>query len=51
MRKRLEELNERTQTHSIDDGHHEELVQAFHSKPNDIASPPIAVKAQPKKAG
>ena len=51
-RGRLEELNGRTQTHSLNNGDHEDRVRVFDSKPSEfVASPPISVKAQQKKAG
>jgi hypothetical protein len=52
MRKRLEELSWRTQPRSFHNGDHGEVVEVFDSKPGEVvASPPISVKAQQKKAG
>ncbi len=42
MRKRLEELNWRTQPRSLNDG-------VFDSKPAEVISPPISLAQQPKK--
>jgi hypothetical protein len=51
IRKRLEELNSRTQPHSLNQGDHEEVVGVFDSKPNEgVASQPISL-AQQKKIG
>jgi hypothetical protein len=50
MRKRLEELNWRTQPHSVNDGNHEEVVGGFDSKPGEVvANPPISLTAQQRK--
>ena len=52
MRQRLEELNGRTQTHSLNNGDHKDVVRVFDSKPGEVvATPPISVKAQQKKVG
>ena len=48
MRRRLEELNWRTQPRSY--GDHGEVVKVFDSKPAEVvASPPISVNAQRRK--
>lgn len=47
MRKRLEELNWRTQPRSH--GDHEEVVKVFDSKPGEVISPPISLAQQQKK--
>jgi hypothetical protein len=50
MRKRLEELNWRTQPRSLNNGDHGEVVGGFDSKPGEVvASPPISLKAQQRK--
>jgi collagenase-like PrtC family protease len=50
MRKRLEELNWRTQPYSPNDGNYEEVVGVFDSKPGEVAaSPPISLAQNPKK--
>jgi hypothetical protein len=50
MRKRLEELNWRTQPHPLNDGDHELVVGVFDSKPGEVvASPPISLAQQQKK--
>jgi hypothetical protein len=50
MRKRLEELNWRTQPHPLNDGNHGEVVRGFDSKPGEVvASPPISLAQQEKK--
>jgi hypothetical protein len=50
MRKRLEELNWRTQPRSLNDGDYGEVVEVCDSKPGEVAaSPPISLKAQQKK--
>jgi hypothetical protein len=50
MRRRLEELNWRTQPRSLNNGDHEVVVEAFDSKPAEVvASPPISLKARRRK--
>ncbi len=50
MRRRLEELNWRTQPGSPSNGDHGEAVGVFDSKPCEVvASPPISLAQQPKK--
>lgn len=50
MRKRLEELNWRTQPGSLNHGDHGEVVEVLNSKPGDFAaSPPISLKAKQQK--
>jgi len=50
MRKRLEELNWRTQPHSLNHGDHGEVVKVFESKPGEVVtSPPISLAQQQKK--
>jgi len=50
MRKRLEELNWRTQPGSLNNGDHGEVVRVFDSKPGEVVvSPPISLKAKQKK--
>jgi len=50
MRKRLEELNWRTQPHPLNDGDDELVVGVFDSKPGEVvASPPIALAQQQQK--
>lgn len=50
MRRRLEELNWRTQPHSLNDGDHEELVGVFDSKPDEVvAGTPLSLKAHAGK--
>jgi hypothetical protein len=50
MRKRLEELNWRTQPRSLNHGDHGEVLEVSDSKPGQVvASPPISVKAEKKK--
>ena len=50
MRKRLEELNWRTQPFSLNNGNHEEVVGVFNSKPGEVvANPPISLAQQQKK--
>jgi hypothetical protein len=49
MRKRLEELNWRTQPRSLNDGDHRDVVGVFDSKLGEgVASPPVSL-AQPQK--
>ena len=51
MRRRLEELNWRTQPRSLNNGDHEEVVKVFDSKPAEVvASPPISLAQQKKTA-
>ena len=51
MRKRLEDLNWRTQSHSLRDGNQEEVVKVFDYKPGEVvASPPISLAQQKKTA-
>jgi hypothetical protein len=38
MRKRLEELNWRTQPHSVNNGNHGEAVEDWDSKPSEIVA-------------
>jgi hypothetical protein len=47
MRKRLEELNWRTQAHSLNHGDHGEVG----SKPGEVIRTPISLKTQRRKAG
>jgi len=50
MRKRLEELNWRTQPDSLANGDHGEAVGVFDSKPREVVtSLPISLKAQQQK--
>ena len=50
MRRRLEELNWRTQPHSLNNGDHDEVVGVFNSKPEEVvASPHIPLAQQQKK--
>ena len=50
MRKRLEELNWRTQPGSLNHGDHGEGVEVSDSNPGDfVASPPISLKAKQQK--
>jgi len=50
MLKRLEELNCRTQLHSLNNGDHEEVVGVSNSKPGEVvANPPISSAQQQKK--
>jgi len=49
MRKRLEELNWRTQPHSHNNGDYGEAVGGFDSKPGEGISTPVSLKAQQKK--
>jgi hypothetical protein len=50
MRKRLEELNWRTQPHSANNGDHGEVGEVFDYKPGEcVATPPISLKVQKKK--
>lgn len=55
MRRRLEELNWRTQphslnTHSLNNENHGQLVEVFDSKPGKVvASPPISLKPEQRK--
>ena len=50
MRRRLEELNWRTQPRSPNIRDHDEVVGVFDSKPAGVlASPPISLEAQQKK--
>ena len=51
MRKRLEELNWRTQPRSLNNEDHGEAVGVFDSKPEVVASPLISLAQQVKKAG
>jgi hypothetical protein len=52
MRKRLEELNWRTQPYSPNNGDHGEVVEVFDSKPSEVvARMPISLAHQRKKAG
>jgi hypothetical protein len=47
MRKRLEELNWRTQPRSLNNGDRGEVVEVFDSKPAEVvASPPISLEQQ-----
>ncbi len=48
MRKRLEELNWRTQ-HSLNSRDHEEAVGIFDSPPGKGISTPVSLKAQRRK--
>ena len=47
MRRRLEELNWRTQPRSH--GDHREVVKVFDSKPGEVISPPVSLKVQKKE--
>jgi len=49
MRRRLEELNWRTQPHSVSNGDHGEGVGVFDPKPGEVISTPVSLKAQQKK--
>ena len=49
MRKRLEELNWRTQRHSINNGDYGEVVGVFDSKPGEVISTPVSLKVQQEK--
>jgi hypothetical protein len=49
MRKRLEELNGRTQPRSLNNGDHEEVAKVFDYKPGEVISPPISLAQQQKK--
>jgi hypothetical protein len=50
MRKRLEELNWRTQPRSLNNGDHGEVVKVFDSKPGEaVAGTPISLAQQQKK--
>ncbi len=50
MRRRLEELNWRTQPGSLNHGDHGEGVEVFDSKAREFAaSPPISLKAKQQK--
>ena len=50
MRKRLEELNWRTEAHSLNNGDHREVGEVFESKPGDVAATqPISLKARQGK--
>jgi hypothetical protein len=52
MRKRLEELNWRTEPHSLNHGDNEEVVEVFDSKLGEVvARMPISLAHQGKKAG
>jgi hypothetical protein len=51
MRERLEELNGRTQSYSLNNGDHAEVVQVFDSKSGEGALPPISLEQLEKKAG
>ena len=49
IRKRLEELNSRTQPHSLNSEDHEEVERIFDSKAVEgVASPPISLARQKK---
>src|ERR1039458_10207437 len=49
IRKRLDELSGRTQSRSLNNGDHGEAVGVFDSKPGEVISTPISLKAQQKK--
>jgi len=50
MRKRLEELNWRTQPRSLNNRDQGEVLGGFDSKPGEVvASPPISLKARKRK--
>ena len=49
MRKRLEELNWRTQPYSLNNGDHDEVVGVFDSKPGEVISTPISLAQQKRK--
>jgi hypothetical protein len=49
MRKRLEDLSERTQPHPLNHGNHEEGVEVFDSRPGEVVSTPMSSKAQKRK--
>ena len=49
MRKRLEELNWRTQPRSLNNGDHGEAVGVFDPKPAEVISTPVSLKAQQEK--
>jgi collagenase-like PrtC family protease len=50
MRKRLEELNWRTQPHFLNKGDHREVVEVFDSKPNEVINAPASLKPKTKTA-
>jgi hypothetical protein len=49
MRRRLEELNWRTQPGSLNNGDHGAVVRVFDSKPDEVAASPRISPAQRKK--
>ncbi len=50
MRRRLEELNWRTEPHSLNNGDHGEVGEVFESRPGEVvATQPISLKAQKRK--
>jgi pyruvate formate-lyase activating enzyme-like uncharacterized protein len=49
MRKRLEELNWRTQPHFPNNGDHGEVVEAFDFRRGEVICTPVSLKAQQKK--
>lgn len=49
IRKRLEELNSRTQPHSLNSVDHEEVVRVFDSKPDEVVASQSISLAQQKK--
>jgi hypothetical protein len=52
IRKRLEELNSRTQPHSLNNVEREEAMRVFDCKPGEVVpSPPILLAQQKKSEG
>jgi len=49
MRKRLEELNWRTQPRSLNNGDHGEALGGFDPKPAEVISTPVSLAQQEKK--
>jgi len=49
MRKRLEELNWRTQPRSLNNGDHGEALGVFDPKPAEVISTPVSLAQQEKK--
>ncbi len=49
MRRRLEELNWRTQPRSVNNGDHGEIVEVFDSEPAEVISTPVSLAQQEKK--
>ena len=48
-RRRLEELNWRTQPRSLNNWDHGEVVEIFDSKPGEVISTPVSLAQQEKK--